>query len=68
MTRKNIPLALAVLTLSASALAVDVDVKFRADIIQPTCDIKLEGTNTVRAAQAKSFLPSRQRKKPVSRG
>lgn len=46
MTRKNIPLALAVLTLSASALAVDVDVKFRADIIQPTCDIKLEGTNT----------------------
>lgn len=46
MTRKNIPLALAVLTLSASALAVDVDVKFRADIIQPTCDIKLEGTGT----------------------
>lgn len=46
MTRKNIPLALAVLTLSASALALDVDVKFRADIIQPTGDIKLEGTNT----------------------
>lgn len=46
MRRKSIPLTLAALALSTSAMAAEVNIKFTADIVQPTCDIKLEGTGT----------------------